>query len=266
MKDLRVAWTLVKTLFKDRIFYPGRLVTDTVAVMARCGIVLLLYSYVFGLRGGTVAGITFDVAAWSMFLYFWLSVLRIRELSKQIIQDVQSGAVELMLNKPVSYLWYRWWWQVGAGLYPFLVILVLGTLVLFITIGFPATMLNVLFLPTILLSIVGGIFLALFIYAIIGLTAFWIEDSNPIFWIVDKMVMILGGSYLPVALFPDFVKQLAIYSPFGASQFITHTVYVSWQDEWWRLLAIQLFWIVVLGSITYLVFQRARRRVSVNGG
>ena len=86
------------------------------------------------------------------------------------------------------------------------------------------------------------------------------------FWIVDKAVMILGGSYLPVALFPAFMFKIALWSPFGASQFVTHTVYETWQTNWYQLVGIQLFWIVLLGLIVYFMFERAKQKISVNGG
>jgi len=116
------------------------------------------------------------------------------------------------------------------------------------------------------LTFICGSILSLFLYLIVGLLSFWIEDINPVFWIVDKAVMILGGSYLPIALFPAFMYKIALYSPFGASQFITHTVYESWQTNWYQLVGIQLFWIVLLGLIIYFMFERAKQKVSVNGG
>ena len=116
------------------------------------------------------------------------------------------------------------------------------------------------------MAILFGAILSLLLYTLVGLLAFWIEDTNPVFWIVDKAVMILGGSYLPVALFPKFMYKLALYSPFGASQFITHTVYDTWQTNWYILIGIQIFWSLVIGSIVYILFAKARRKVSVNGG
>ena len=38
------------------------------------------------------------------------------------MQDVQSGTVEMLFNKPISYLAYRMWWQLGSGIYSFFVI------------------------------------------------------------------------------------------------------------------------------------------------
>ncbi|MFH1252882.1 MAG: hypothetical protein V1664_00925 [Candidatus Uhrbacteria bacterium] len=266
MKEIRLAKKILKTLIKDRIQYPNRLIVDTVSVIARCGILLILYWYVFSLNDGVINGTTFSFAAWSIFFYFSFSILRLRDISRSIMQDIQSGNVEVLFSKPISYLWYRIWWQVGSGLYSFVVITLLATIVLALTIGFPSTMAFSLFLPTLILTFLFGAILSLFLYSIVGLLAFWLEDVNPVFWIVDKAVMILGGSYLPVALFTVFLYKIALYSPFGASQFVTHTVNQTWLTDWFQLIGIQLFWILISGLVVYFMFEKAKQKVSVNGG
>jgi ABC-2 type transport system permease protein len=265
-KNFRLPITILKTLVKDRIQYPGRLVVDTVGIIARCGILLILYWYVFRLNNGVINGTTFLFVAWSIFFYFSFSVLRLRDISRLIMQDIQTGNVEILLSKPISYLSYRMWWQVGFGIYSFVVITILATIVLAFIIGFPSTMTIGIFIPTLIITFILGSILSLFLYSIVGLLAFWIEDINPVFWIVDKAVMILGGSYLPVALFPDFMYKISLYSPFGASLFVTHTVYETWQTDWYQFVGIQVFWIVLLGLVVYFMFRGAKQKVSVNGG
>jgi len=266
MKEIRLANKIIRTLVKDRMQYPGRLIADTFALVARCGVLLILYWYVFKLNGGIVNGTPYIIVAWSMFFYFAFSTLRLRDISKSIMQDVQSGNVEVLFNKPVSYLGYRIWWQIGSGLYPFVVATVLGSIALALIVGIPHTMTVGIFLPTVFLVFIGASILSLILYSIVGLLAFWIEEVNPVFWMVDKAVMILGGSYLPVALFPPFMYKLALYSPFGASQFVTHTVYEQWHSEWYLLIGIQIFWILVLLITTLIMFKRAKEKVSVNAG
>lgn len=183
-----------------------------------------------------------------------------------MMEDVQKGNVETLFSKPVSYVFYRMWWQVGSGIYSFVAITILATIALSLIIGLPPTMTIGIFIPTLILTFLCGAILSLSLYSIVGLLAFWIDDINPVFWIVDKTVMILGGSYLPIALFPAFMLKIALWSPFGASQFITHTVYETWQTNWYQLIGIQLFWIVLLGLVVYLMFERAKQKVSVNGG
>ena len=180
--------------------------------------------------------------------------------------DVQSGNVEVFLNRPVSYLFYKIWWTFGLGLHNFIVIGVSGFLVLFLLIGIPESMTISMFLPVLFLEAIMTTILTIIIYAIVGLFAFWMEDINPVFWIVDKLVMILGGSYLPVALFPMFMYKFAIYSPFGASMFISHVVYNSWKTDWYKMVGIQVLWIIVLGLILSWLFKKVQKKVSVNGG
>ena len=246
--------------------YPFRLLVDTITLIARCGILLILYWYVFKLNNGLVNGVGYNVVAWSMFFYFAFSTLRLRDISRSIMRDVQSGNIEVFFNKPINYLLYKAWWQVGSGIYSFLLVAVFGSLGLFWIIGVPQTMTVGLFLPTLFLAVLGATILTLLVYALVGILAFWIEDINPVFWIVDKTVMILGGSYLPIALFPPLMYKIALYSPFGASQFMTHTVSDSWQNDWYSLIAIQLFWIIVSGIILYFLYNRAKKKISVNGG
>lgn len=266
MKAIRLASKILKTLTKDRIHYPGRLVVDVFSVIVRFGVLILLYAYVFKINGGTINNTTLVVATWSMFFYFSFMILGLRNISRLMMQDVKSGNVEVLFSKPISYLFYRFWWQIGLGLYSFIIIAIVGVLALFLTIGFPASFGTSIFLFTVFFAFLGGVILSLVLYSIVGLLAFWIEDINPVFWIVDKAVMILGGSYLPVALFPPLMYKIALYSPFGASQFLTHTVYDSWQTNWYELLAIQLLWCVALGLALYFIFRRAKKKVSVNGG
>jgi len=266
MKEIRFANKVIRILVKDRMHYPGRFFVDTVSLIARCGILLILYWYVFKLNGGIVNGVTYNIVAWSMFFYFAFSTFRLRDISRSIMRDVQSGNIEVFLNRPISYLSFKAWWQIGSGIYSFLLVTILGSIGLFLIIGIPQTMTIGIFLPTLFIVFLGASILTLLVYALVGVLAFWIEDVDPIFWIVDKTVMILGGSYLPIALFPSFLYKISLYSPFGASQFITHTVNESWKSDWFLLIGIQLFWIIASGITLYFLYSKAKNKLSVNGG
>lgn len=266
MRAIRLPIKILKTLTKDSLHYPSRMYANIFILIARLGILLGLYAYVFKLNGGTVNGVTFLVVAWSMFFYFTFSNFNLRRISRLMMTDVQSGSVEIFLNKPISYLSYKVWWTFGLGFYNFLFIGFLSFIILALIIGIPPSMMTSLFLITLIIEFFLTSILTIIIYAIVGVFAFWIEDINPVFWIVDKFVMILGGSYLPVALFPAFLYNIAIYSPFGASMFISHIVYDSWKVDWVKLVGIQIFWIIVLGLFMVWLYKKAREKVSVNGG
>ncbi|MFA5000903.1 MAG: hypothetical protein WC531_01600 [Candidatus Paceibacterota bacterium] len=162
MKEIRLTTKILKTLVKDRIQYPDRLFVDTIGVIARCGILLILYWYVFKLNNGVINGTTFLFAAWSIFFYFSFSVLRLRDISREIMKDIQTGNVEVLFSKPISYLSYRMWWQVGSGIYSFVVITLLTVVALIFIIGLPPTMTIGIFIPTLILTFLCGAILSLF--------------------------------------------------------------------------------------------------------
>lgn len=266
MKLLRFARTVVAIMIKDRIYYTGKLFVDTLSVFARFGVVVLLYKYVFELRGGSVLGVPFVVAAWSMFFYFAVMTLDISRVARSIMRDIQSGTIEVLFSKPIPYLWYKVFYQIGMHAYPFILISFFGSILLALVFGVPQTMTTSFFFLTFVATFLLGILLCSLLYTLIGLAAFWIEDINPIYWVVDKGVMILGGSYLPVGLFPPLMYKIALWSPFGASYFVTHTVYEGWAQLWVTQLLIQTVWVLVLGILVMSVFYKARQKVSVNGG
>ena len=78
--------------------------------------------------------------------------------------------------------------------------------------------------------------------------------------------MVLGGSYLPIALFPKIMKDIATYSPFGAINFVTSTVYSSWQNEFIIKILMQIVWIVLLYFLLRWLFEKAKRKLAINGG
>jgi ABC-2 type transport system permease protein len=266
MRELRLGCKIVSTLLKNSLQYPGRLLLDIVAMLSWCGVCLLLYRYVFTLNGGTIKGTTFDVVAWSMFLYFAFSTLRLRSLTKTITQDVISGNVEMLFNKPVSYLVYRFWWQIGEGMLSFLVIAPISVLVMVALLGVPTTMANWFFLATLPIAMLGSALLSLMFYGIFGVIAFWMTDPAPIQWIADKFVMVLAGSYLPVAFFPKIMYVLARFSPFGGTLILSQMPYTTWKTDAWMLLSVQYLWILILGTVLVVMFRIAKQRVSINGG
>ncbi len=266
MPKMRFEFKLLSILLKDSLYYPGRLLTASSTILIRYGVLCILYAYVFRINNGSLHSMTFASAAWSMFFYFSFYVMGLHLIADEIMRDVQSGTVETLLNKPISYFAYRIWWQIGSGLYAFLFSLTGGAIILFFVAGLPTTMITPLFFITFVLTTLACMLITLLLYGIVGLLAFWVQDVMPFGWIINKAIMVFGGSYVPVAFFIPIMYKIARYSPFGASQFITHTTYSSWRTDWYACISIQLFWITILGTIAYWLIKQATQKVSINGG
>ena len=265
MKKIKFGLNVIKIIMKNQIQDRTNLLLDIFNMFSRCFIIFLLYAYVFKLNGGLINGVDYPTTMWSMFIYFCIMILNIRRIDNLIMQDVKSGNIELFMNKPTSYLSLSFLKVIGQGIFSFIFISLLGTAIMILFVGIPNIDLKI-FIPTFILSLVLGQILGLMIYGIIGLMAFFMQDNRPLHWIVDKFVMILGGSYLPISMFPPLLKWIAFISPFGAVNFATSTVYASWNNEYLIRLGLQVIWIIIFGLILNFVYKKSKKKAMINGG
>lgn len=265
MKEIRFAFTVIKIFMKNQIQDKTNLLLDIFNMVSRCLIVFLLYAYIFKLNNGIINGVDYKTTMWSMFIYFCIMILNLRRLDNQIMTEVKSGNVEMFMNKPTNYLMISFYKVIGQGIFSFLFISILGSIIMAFSVGIPNLNL-VIFIPTFIITFLLGQILGLMIFALIGLMAFFIEDIRPIHWIVDKFIMILGGSYLPISMFPPFMKIIAFVSPFGAINFASSTVYESWNNEFMFRILMQLSWIMVTYLLLNYVYRKSKEKAMINGG
>jgi len=102
---------------------------------------------------------------------------------------------------------------------------------------------------------------------IIGLLAFWFEDTYAFFWIYQKIVFTLGGLFLPLDLFPNGLRQVAAALPFTSISYAPARLSAAFTAQLFAATAAtQMGWLLVLGLLAGVVYSRAVRRLSVNGG
>jgi ABC-2 type transport system permease protein len=261
---------LVKLLFvfglKDVSEGIKKMFADLVITIMRFGITIWLYASLFQYKGGEIFGINLQIAAWSMFFYFFFMTINPRTIASEIQKDIQSGKVEVILSKPVNYIYYKLGEYLGNRFYPFIFNSIIGTFCMIFFLGIPQNILSLNFLFTFPIVFVLCFILSFQIFTILGFLSFWMQDISPVRWIVDKFVMMLGGAYLPIAFFPVIMQKLALYSPIGASQFISWTAYPNWSNIYLKMISLQLFWVFVFGFILYITQKNAFKKLSVNGG
>lgn len=265
MKRIKFPLKVIKIFMKNQMQNKTYILLDIFNMVSRCLIVFLLYGYVFKINGGSINGISYKTTLWSMFIYFCIMILNIRRLDKIMMDDIKSGNVEMFINKPTNYIFLNFYKCLGQGLYSFIVISLIGSIAMIFFVGIPKLNLAV-FIPSFIITFVLGQILGLIIYAIIGVCSFFIQDVRPIHWLVDKMVMVLGGSYLPIAMFPNFMKLAAYYSPLGAINFATSTVYDSWNNEFISRILLQVGWIILFALLLKKLYMEALKKSMINGG
>jgi len=101
----------------------------------------------------------------------------------------------------------------------------------------------------------------------IGLLAFWLHDVSPVYWVCQKLMFVLGGLMLPLAIYPGVIQRIAGYTPFpallaGPASFMlanggaTPAALARDLAIWCGVTAVGLGW----------TFRRAATELTINGG
>jgi len=103
---------------------------------------------------------------------------------------------------------------------------------------------------------------------LMGLVAFWTLQTRGVQAIYDFVSLFFAGALVPLWFFPPALRQVADWLPFQAQAFIPLSLYMGQVPEGQiaGALGLQLFWVVTLFGVCWLVWQRAMRRVTIQGG
>lgn len=192
-------------------------------------------------------------------------ILSAPRVAATVDSDVRSGTLVNYLQRPLSYPLYSLAHNFGERGVRFLVNLLVGAFVSTLLVGLPQLSWQgvLFFLVSIPLAFTVD-FLACFL---IGLGAFWLEDTTGIMLIYSRLSMMLGGMLFPLTLFPDGVRQVLEWLPFAAVLYGPARLLVNPSpSDFVLVLAHQLIGLALFGVLVTVCYTQANKRVFVNGG
>jgi ABC-2 type transport system permease protein len=183
----------------------------------------------------------------------------------EISTDVKAGNLAYTLARPLSYPWYQVANSLGNSAPRFLLNLLTGALVAGVGMGLVGGS-----LPGVL-AFVGMAALALLLDALvavlIGLLAFWIEEVMPVYWIYQKLLFTVGGMFLPLEMFPGWLRRASEWLPFQFITYVPARAFVAFEPGFvLRAVVGQVVYIAISVGLVMLVWERAQRRMVVHGG
>jgi ABC-2 type transport system permease protein len=187
-------------------------------------------------------------------------------LAWHIQERISEGQIALDLARPVPFLGQLLANQLGAtaAFAPFVFVAV--PLALFLGgLELPASpSAGLLYLVSMVLAYAVTTLLGM----LMGLVAFWTLQTRGVQGIYDFVSQFFAGALVPLWFFPPALRQVADWLPFQAQAFIPLSLYMGQVPEGQiaGALGLQLFWVVTLFAICWLVWQRAMRRVIIQGG
>jgi ABC-2 type transport system permease protein len=205
-----------------------------------------------------------DQLLWYIAFNEWVLV-SIPDTQDDMEEDLRSGRLAYLLPRPISYPGATFaeaagtlaanlivlgivtfaftWWQAGA--------------LPFHPMGLPVTL---------IFGFLSGLIAVVF-QMIVGLSAFWVHDVNPFYWIWEKMLFMLGGLMLPLAIYPEWMQMLAHLTPFPAILSQRSSLALDFNIGNIAALSASLFLWGLLGLVTLTVLYRKGLKVlNVEGG
>lgn len=119
------------------------------------------------------------------------------------------------------------------------------------------------FIPALLLAMV----LRFVVEWTLALAAFWLTKVSAINNLFDVMFLFLGGQFAPLDVMPDWIRTVALFSPFPWSISFPVEVALGRRDGSEILVgyAAQLGWIAIAMTVLSLVWRRATSKYSAVG-
>ncbi len=196
-----------------------------------------------------------------------LQVWVLSPLIADYLQDrVSEGKIALDLARPVPFLGQLLAHQVGgtASLFPFVLLAVPLALALGGFVPPASVSAGLLYLLSLALAYLVSVLIGM----ALGLVSFWTLRLGWVMGIYVYVSQFFTGALVPLTFFPPWLRSIADLLPFQAQAFIPLSIYMGQVParELPATIGVQLIWVVVLFALASAMWQRAMRRVVVQGG
>ena len=257
-------WAIFRTQLVNSLAYPIDLLGRSLLIVLFMWIFMNLWRVTYGATGASsIAGLTLADTMWYLMMAEAVMLSK-HELSETISEQVKDGSVAYLLNKPINFILYHFAAGLGDSVLAFGGNLIIGSAVVWLMVGAPAAITGWL------LAAVAVLFAWLLDFcfsALIGLSAFVVEDSTAFRWIYQKFLLVLGGLLIPLDFFPAWLQTISLNLPFAWIIYGPARLFVD--PSMARLGAVltqQGIWLAVIGGAAWLCYRWAVARLVINGG
>lgn len=216
------------------------------ATLGRLGfyaLIISIFSFlweVIGSEGG--AAIKKDTILWYLVITEWV-LLSLPQIHVAFEEDYRYGDVQIHMLRPISYLGMKVFYFLGVLLFRLLSTGITGIVLGVLVAGSPEQGVEAI-VGAAVMGVLAAILLLLF-QAILGLSAFWLHDATPLYWVWQKGNFVLGGLMVPLVLYPEWLQWVALATPFYATLYSSGRLALEGTGVLWVTLPLIALWYVV---------------------
>jgi ABC-2 type transport system permease protein len=245
--------------------YRGELLMRSISMILFMGIFVALWHTAFAVRGGeALAGYTLVDIVWYLAMTETITLSSSRAFIT-ISEAVKSGDLAYTLTRPVSYPFFQVAHSLGDAVPRFVLNFLTASLVVVLGVGAVAG--NWQGVLSFLVMAWLALLLDALIAVLIGLSAFWLDEVMPVFWIYQKLLFTVGGLFLPLEMFPAWLQRISAWLPFRFVANAPARAFVAFDArEVMGMVLGQVIYIVILTGAVMLVWRMAQKRMVMHGG
>jgi ABC-2 type transport system permease protein len=257
--------SIARTAARQQLTYRTELLMRAISMACFMTVFVALWSTAFGVTGRQdLAGYSLAQVVWYLVMTETITLSGSR-VFLEISQDVKEGNLAYTLARPLSYPLYQTASSLGSSAVRFFLNLGAGAIVVLVGVGQLAGSLPGLAAFLLLAGL--ALVLDALVAVLIGLAAFWIEEVSPVYWIYNKLLFTVGGLFLPLEMFPPWLRRIADWLPFRFIAYTPARAFISGDPGFvLQALAGQLAYIALFAGAIALLWRAAQRRLVVQGG
>jgi len=248
-------WAIFITQLLNRLAYPADLLGHVFSIVIFLWVFIYLWRTTYQAMGATdssIGGLTLSQTIWYLMLAETLMLSKPR-LSRLISAAVKDGSVAYLLNKPYNFILYHFSMGMGDSLTNMVFNLLAGGALVWLMQSPPPPAWG---WPMVLLTMILAWMIDFCFAALIGLAAFVVEEVAAFDWIYQKLLFILGGMLIPLDFFPDWLRSIAMATPFAYTTYGPARLFVEpGYERFIHIFLIQMFWLGTLGTIVAIAYR-----------
>lgn len=255
---------IFKYTFINELSYFSKVVFRVVSYFLHIFVFYNVWKYIYQ-DNNTIAGFSLNQMMWYLILAELFMMADSRVARKRPIEEIKSGSITYIMNKPYSYIGYVFTTYLAEGFIRLLVMVPVSLIFGLLFVG-PLQDFNVKYIGFMIISFIIGYSLNGLIQLLISLFSFFMEDANPMHWLYNKIVLIFGV-FFPIDMMPRFLQGILKYTPayvvsYGPTKLMVDFDLMSAI----KIISAQILYLIIVLLLTNIIYRKGVKKLNVNGG
>lgn len=270
-KFLRIYLPFTRAGLQEAIIYRMNFLGMFVGEMIYCFVFYFIWRAVFNSSSqDTFMG--FSMLDMVVFLFITILVRFVVDSdgTYQVGEEIRDGSFVMRVIKPVDFELTFLFQELGSKMT--LIPLVFFPIIIGVEIYRYAqsgvVMFNMTLFLIFLVSIILAYLISFYLSICFGFIAFWLKNLWGISILKDNIINFLSGAIIPLAFMPDVLRQILELLPFASLSYTPVMIYMGKFDTQQIMISVglQIFWLLAFFGLSKLIWVKAVKHITSQGG